>query len=115
MEFTTLGDGRCTGGVDLDSCRDPSSGKLLAWAQKFVDQLASYTEVSPSGTGVKVFFTFDAADYLKLREALGRTSEGALLFSKNWKLTADNHPPGVEVHLGNRYFATTFDILPGST
>ena len=114
LEFTTLGDGRCTGGIDLDSCRDPSSGKLLAWARGFVDQLASYTEVSPSGTGVKIFFTFDAADYLKLRAALGRTSEGALLFSKNWKLPADNHPPGVEVHLGNRYFATTFDILPGS-
>lgn len=115
LEFTTLTDGRCTGGIDLDSCRDPASGILLAWAQSLVDQLASYTEVSPSGTGVKTFFTFDAADYLALREALGRNAQGELLFSKNWKLQGDNHPPGVEVHLGNRYFATTFDVLPGST
>ena len=115
LEFTTLTDGRCTGGVDLDSCRDPASGILLAWAQNFVDQLAIYTEVSPSGTGVKTFFTFHAADYFALREALGRNGQGELLFSKNWKLQGDDHPPGVEVHLGNRYFATTFNAVPGST
>ena len=42
-------------GVDLDDCRDPDSGQLKDWAREIVEQLASYTEVSPSGTGVKVF------------------------------------------------------------
>jgi hypothetical protein len=42
-------------GVDLDDCRDPESGQLKEWAREIVEQLASYSEVSPSGTGVKVF------------------------------------------------------------
>lgn len=40
-------------GVDLDKCRDRETGMLSAWAQAVVDELDSYTEVSPSGTGVK--------------------------------------------------------------
>ena len=41
-------------GVDLDGCRDPSSGSIAPWAASIVGQLNSYAEVSPSGTGVKV-------------------------------------------------------------
>jgi hypothetical protein len=40
-------------GVDLDGCRDPDSGALLPWAGETVQRLASYTEVTPSGTGVR--------------------------------------------------------------
>ena len=42
-------------GVDIDDCRDPNSGDIAPWAQAIIDSLASYTEVSPSGTGVKIF------------------------------------------------------------
>ena len=42
-------------GVDLDDCRDPESGQLKDWAQAIVEHLASYTEISPSATGLKVF------------------------------------------------------------
>ena len=45
-----LGDGYV--GVDLDHCRDPVTGHVEAWAQAVVAQVDSYTEVSPSGTGV---------------------------------------------------------------
>ena len=38
-------------GVDLDDCRDPETGELDDWAGEIVDQLATYTEASPSGTG----------------------------------------------------------------
>lgn len=41
-------------GVDLDGCRDPETGTLDEPAQSIVDRLDSYTEVSPSGTGVHV-------------------------------------------------------------
>lgn len=41
-------------GVDLDDCIDPATGELKAWGQRFIDQLASYSEISPSGTGVKI-------------------------------------------------------------
>lgn len=41
-------------GVDLDDCIDPATGELKVWGQQFVDQIDSYCETSPSGTGVKV-------------------------------------------------------------
>ncbi len=59
--------GRCAGigfamapgdpfvGVDLDDCRDPSTGEITGWARAIIDRLASYWEVSPSGTGAKIW------------------------------------------------------------
>ncbi|WP_246391815.1 hypothetical protein [Halosimplex pelagicum] len=41
-------------GVDLDECRIPETATLTDDAADIVDRLASYTEVSPSGTGVHV-------------------------------------------------------------
>ncbi|MCE9547632.1 MAG: hypothetical protein K8T25_19355 [Planctomycetia bacterium] len=42
-------------GIDLDDCRDPHTGELQDWATKIIDRLATYTEVSPSRTGVKLW------------------------------------------------------------
>jgi hypothetical protein len=42
-------------GVDLDHCFDPQTGALLPWAAEIVETLDSYTEVSPSGTGLRIF------------------------------------------------------------
>lgn len=42
-------------GVDLDVCID-ADGVLEPWAAEVVERLDSYTEVSPSGRGLKVFF-----------------------------------------------------------
>ena len=41
-------------GVDLDNCRDPSTGAIQVWAMEIISDLNSYTEVSPSETGVKI-------------------------------------------------------------
>ena len=46
------------GGVDLDTCRDPNTGDVAPWAQEVVDRFNTYTEISPSQTGVKLFFTY---------------------------------------------------------
>jgi len=42
-------------GVDLDDSVDPATGQLKPWARAIVEQLNSYTEISPSGGGVKIF------------------------------------------------------------
>lgn len=42
-------------GVDLDGCRDPQSGALSEWAECILNDLTTYSEVSPSGTGVKLW------------------------------------------------------------
>lgn len=41
-------------GVDLDGCISPN-GKMASWAYEVVCRLGSYAEISPSGTGVKIF------------------------------------------------------------
>jgi hypothetical protein len=41
-------------GVDLDHCRDPNTGEIETWARRIVNQLESYTEVTPSGTGLHI-------------------------------------------------------------
>jgi primase-polymerase (primpol)-like protein len=41
-------------GVDLDDCRDPDDGSLTDWAKDIVERVDSFTEVSPSGTGLHV-------------------------------------------------------------
>src|SRR5262249_41863199 len=42
-------------GVDLDDCRDPETGAIEAWAHAIVERLDSYTEVTPSERGVRVW------------------------------------------------------------
>ena len=41
-------------GIDLDKCRDKDTGQLTPEALDWVKRFATYTEVSPSGTGVKL-------------------------------------------------------------
>jgi hypothetical protein len=47
--------GMLLGGVDLDACLD-TEGDLDPWAEAIVKLLDTYTEVSPSGTGLHLFF-----------------------------------------------------------
>jgi hypothetical protein len=48
----TLEDDFC--GVDLDMCLDPETGEIEPWAQEIIEDLDSYTEISPSGRGVHI-------------------------------------------------------------
>ena len=42
-------------GIDLDNCRHPESGQIEDWAQQLIASCDTYSEVSPSGSGVKLF------------------------------------------------------------
>jgi len=42
-------------GVDLDDVRNPATGEIQAWALEVVKDLNTYTEVSPSGCGLRLF------------------------------------------------------------
>ncbi|MGU3417748.1 VapE domain-containing protein [Methylobacterium sp. D54C] len=39
---------------DLDNCRNPHTGEIQEWAQSLVAEAASYTEITPSGTGLRI-------------------------------------------------------------
>jgi hypothetical protein len=42
-------------GIDLDRCREPITGTIEDWAQEVLDLGETYAELSPSGTGVRLW------------------------------------------------------------
>jgi len=42
-------------GFDLDGCRNPRTGEIAPWAGKIIEALNSYTEITPSQTGMRVW------------------------------------------------------------
>lgn len=47
-------------GIDLDDC--VRNGKVAKWAQTIVDQANTYTEISPSGNGLRLFLLGECDD-----------------------------------------------------
>jgi len=62
-------------GIDLDNCR--KDGHIAPWAREIVDTMASYTEISPSGNGLRILAHGD--------------------FHTDW----NNHDTGIEVYSGH--------------
>jgi hypothetical protein len=93
-----LGNGRI--GIDLDTCIE--NGAVAAWAQIVVERFQSYTEISPSGNGIKIFARIAEADAAAV-EYLFPGKDG-------WSFKKYNgceHPPGIEIYKGGRYFTVT--------
>lgn len=109
IELGAESDGRWLFGVDLDTCRNVRTGRIEQWAATVIEQLATYAEVSPSGTGIKAFGLLDPAAMPSLRAAMG-TSHG-----KQFKRGGGEHPPAIELHVSNRYFAVTGEHLAGTS
>src|SRR5258708_35380898 len=42
-------------GLDFDNCRDPKTREVKQWALDIINELDAYTEVTPSGTGLRVW------------------------------------------------------------
>jgi hypothetical protein len=76
-------------GVDLDECRDPETGTIDDWAAQIIARFSSYTEISPTDTGVKIFV------------------RGTLLEGER------NRSGHVEIYDRGRYFTLTGNRLPG--
>jgi hypothetical protein len=75
-------------GIDLDDCIDPD-GSLQSWAESIVATMDSYTEISPSGSGVKIWVEGDIPSSIKT--------------------------PQIEMYCKGRYFTVTgqrFDSAP---
>jgi len=89
------------GGVDLDACRDPVTGELTTWAQAIIDDFGSYTEVSPSKTGVKIF----ALGAMKKLPAKVIPMPGEPIKGK---------APQAEGFVGTGYFTVTGQRHPGT-
>jgi len=76
-------------GVDLDHCYDPQTKSFEPWATTIIDHFRSYTEASPSGTGVRIFL--------------------------KGKLPAGGHKKGnIEIYSSGRYLTVTGRALKNS-
>jgi hypothetical protein len=103
-----LGDGLHKCGIDLDACIDPD-GTVADWAQAILAVIRTYTETSPSGTGLKLFFRCGVEDAIAIKETIG-------IAANSWgcrrTIGSDgaNHGPAIEVYLGpGRFFTVTGD------
>ena len=54
-------------GIDLDDCIN-EAGQIETWAQDIIDTMASYSEVSPSGTGVKLWVKGSISKNVKTKQ-----------------------------------------------
>src|SRR5690349_6507311 len=63
-------------GVDLDGCRDPTTGEIEPWALEIIRDLGSYAEVSPSQTGVKVYCFADPVPRLTAHKLVLHPANG---------------------------------------
>ncbi len=81
-------------GVDLDDCRNPETGEIQPWAWEIIRSLDSYTEVSPSQTGVKI--------WVSGKLAAGARNRGAYQSGE------------VEMYSRERYFTVTGQHLEGA-
>lgn len=89
-------------GVDLDGCRDKETGKIEQWAVDIIRDFDTYAEVSPSGTGAKLFC------FGKLPVDSGRKVDLA-----DVPTVTQDKKPGIEVYDQKRYFAVTGRRLAG--
>jgi primase-polymerase (primpol)-like protein len=59
-------------GTDLDKCRDKVTGEVSAWGLDLVRRGDTNTEISPSGTGLKMIMMADLELVRSLPEFAGR-------------------------------------------
>jgi predicted P-loop ATPase len=98
-----LGDGMVLIGIDLDTCRDSKTTIIEPWALDIIERVNSYTEVSPSDTGCKIYGLISADALTEVRDKTG-IKHGKSFTRRNGN---SEHPPAIELHVGNRYFAVT--------
>lgn len=76
-------------GIDVDDCRDPATGQLSDKALHLLEVFNSYAEISPSGTGIKIFIKGNAPG--------NRQRRG-----------------GIEIYSQAHYFTVTGRHIPGT-
>ena len=76
-------------GIDIDDCRDPNTGELSDFGRRVLDGVAGYAEVSPSGTGIKIFTR------------------------SNLDISRTKKEVGLELYCAGRYFTVTGHQLNG--
>lgn len=110
INLADIGGGFALVGIDLDTCRSNVNGDITDWAREVIERIASYTEVSPSETGYKVFFKMRVEDRDAIIAAI-RAVKGGEGDGIKWTGGAGEHPPAIELFARRRYFTVTEEHL----
>lgn len=110
-----IADDRMLAGVDLDTCLN-DAGSIAGWAGAILDRVPSYAEVSPSGTGVKVFFLCSKSAAKMTLGLLGKSgpTDWGVKQTIPGLANGGDHPPAIEIYFAGRYFAVTGQHWEGS-
>ncbi len=82
-------------GVDLDHCRDLVTGDVALWAQIIIDALDTYTEISPSGEGLRLFARAALPVAGRSRGGQGDDGRGKIeMYAAGHYLTVTGHRDG---------------------
>jgi putative DNA primase/helicase len=105
IELGDLGGDSQVCGLDLDACLNQQT--CAAWAEAIIAAAPTYGEISPSGTGLKLYFYVAREDVRPFLELIG-------VLAEQWGCRravpghdGRDHGPAIEVYLSYRYFAVT--------
>jgi Family of unknown function (DUF5906) len=105
LMFSQLDDAMI-GGIYLEGCRDLDTETIEPWAQAVIDGFSTYTETSPSQTGIRLLFAFARADLPAVEALFGGK------YSRVFKrANGSDHPPAIEIQRGHGYLAITGEIV----
>lgn len=93
-------------GADLDGCRHPDTGELEPWAEDIIDRLDTYTEVSPSDTGVRAFLLG------LLPDGRNKRPQERTIDLPDWVI--ENKKAEVELYDSGRYMTFTGEHIEGA-
>lgn len=112
INLTEVSDRLALCGIDLDTCLD--DGGFTPWAQNIIDRFGTYTEVSPSGVGAKIFFFLPIEERDALVAELRAETGDPKTAGRKWVVNGGNgvnHPAAVELYLAGRYFTVTKQVV----
>ena len=102
-------------GIDIDRVRDPKTGEVEGWARDIIAKFDSYTEITPSSAGVRVWIRVEGHGLLP--DGLAGRRHGAVeIYGADRFFTVTGHSIGAATLIEERteqlavFYAETFGI-----
>jgi predicted P-loop ATPase len=113
IELGDFGSGVFLAGIDLDSCI-ADDGAIASWAAEILRAVSTYTERSPSGCGLKLYFDAASEHVRPFLDRIGVQSDAWGARRSVPGQDGRDHGPAIEVYFAGRFFAVTEDRWPGT-
>ncbi len=88
--------------IDLDHVRNPETDEIALWAAKLIREIDSYTELSPSGTGVHIWAYGEQPPANRNSNLDGIEGQRVEFYGAGAFITVTGHPTGSACHVVDR-------------